>query len=151
MAVDGKWIVLMDGSRARFIAAQPGRPHYVTVSEIESAAAHQKSSSLVAGELGRGRESVGATRHAIEPRSDPHEQAKLEFAATVAGEINAAHERGAFAALVLVAPARLLPLLRDELAAPVRASIIGELAKDLTKLPNQELDAHLAAIGPPAR
>jgi hypothetical protein len=54
------------------------------------------------------------TRHAIEPRSDPHEQAKLEFAATV------------------------------------RASIAGELAKDLAKVPNHELDAHLAAIGPPA-
>jgi protein required for attachment to host cells len=150
MAADGKWIVLVDGARARFVAAQPGQPHYVTVTEIESAAAHRKSSSLVSGERGRAAESVGTARHAIEPRIDPHDQAKQEFAALVASELNAAHARGAFAALVLVAPARLLALLRDGLAAAVRARVVGELAKDLTKVPNHELEGHLAALRQPA-
>src|SRR5258708_24168509 len=99
MAADGKWIVLVDGARARFVAAQPGQPHYVTVTEIESAAAHRKSSSLVSGERGRAAESVGTARHAIKPRINPHDQAKQEFAALVAYEINAAHSRRAVSPL----------------------------------------------------
>lgn len=50
-----------------------------------------------------------------------------------------------FKAIVLVAPPRALAEIRDTLSDKVRASIVGELDKDLTHLPIADITRYLAA------
>jgi protein required for attachment to host cells len=50
-----------------------------------------------------------------------------------------------FKAIVLVAPPRALAELRDTLSDKLRASVVGELDKDLTHLPIADITRHLAA------
>jgi protein required for attachment to host cells len=84
------------------------------------------------------------TRHAIEPRQDPHKAAKHKFMLEVAKQINSHAEAGDFDQLVLVAPGHALHDLREALSAIATGKVAGSLGKDLTKTPDHDLTSHLA-------
>ena len=79
----------------------------------------------------------------MEPRSDPHDRAKIKFADLVAEQICAASKADEFHELVLVAPAHVLAELQDKLDSTTRAKLTGTLAKDLVHVPNHDLWPHL--------
>ena len=88
---------------------------------------------------------TGSTaHHAVQPRHALHVLAKQEFAHLLAAETNAAAERGEFNALVIAAPARILPEIRERLSLQARQLLQGTLARDLVKTPDHELQPHLA-------
>ena len=142
------WFVIADGSRARIVVPTEKPGAYATLRELVSADAHLSSHELGSDSPGRAQESAGIGRHAIEPRVDMHDQAKERFAQEVAAALNTAAAQDEFDSLVLVAPPRIAAPLRHALTAGVRGKIAGELAKDLTKTPNDELGSHLAALEP---
>ena len=90
-------------------------------------------------------ESANAARHAVEPRRDLHSAAKEDFVKQVAGAVDGEHERGGFDKLVLVAPPRVLTELKEKLSKTMAKLVADGLQKDLTKVPDHELTAHLAA------
>src|SRR5882672_1414353 len=137
------WVVIADGGRARLVACRDSEPRYVTLRELVSVAERTLSHELGADKPGRTAESATPARHALQPRSDPHELAKEAFAQEVAQVLNEASVEGAFDRLVLVAPPRIASVLRHGLGKAVQAKISGELAKDLTKIPDHELGDHL--------
>jgi protein required for attachment to host cells len=92
---------------------------------------------------GRVQESANAARHAMEPRVDWHRYAKEQFAKSVAGALEEAALKRKYEALILVAPPQALGDLRGALGQHAKALIAGEIAKDLTNLPDHELPAHL--------
>lgn len=96
---------------------------------------------------GRVQESAAAARHGIEPRSDPHREAKRRFAAHLAARLET--EAAAFDRLVLVAPPGFLGDLRAALGDAARAKLLGSLDKDLTKAPLAELARHLDGVASP--
>ena len=55
-------------------------------------------------------------------------------------------DRNAFKRLVIVAPPVALGDLRAAISHRVRATVIGELARDLTKIPNGEVAEHLKGL-----
>ena len=138
------WFVLADGSRARFLAKRPDISGYDVVAEYESAEAHLPSHELGADHPGRTHESVGSSRHTIEPREDMHQARKTAFARDVAAHLNDANRGGLFDFLVVFAAPHTLGELRVALDAETQKRIIGEVAKDLTKVPPAELPLHLA-------
>jgi len=82
-------------------------------------------------------------RSAMEP-TDWHEIEQRRFAKQVSAALEAlVRERGA-PALVVVAPPRTLAELRLALHADVKARLIGEIDKDLTKQPIWEIEKALA-------
>ena len=90
-------------------------------------------------------ESASPGRHAIEPRRDLHEAAKEDFIKIVAEQIEVEHDRGQFDKLMLVAPPGVLTELKKALSKPVAKLVAKKLQKDLTKVPDHDLTAHLAA------
>ena len=54
------------------------------------------------------------------------------------------HKRGRFDNLVLVAPPGVLTELKYSLSEPIAKLVVGDLQKDLTKVPDHALTAHLA-------
>ncbi len=95
--------------------------------------------------LGRSFESSGVARHAIAPHSDPHALGKERFAADVATELNAAAAQGLFARLVLAGPSRTLNAVEEALDPGLQRGIAGRVAKNLVKVPDQDLAAHVPA------
>jgi protein required for attachment to host cells len=142
------WVVIADGEHARIVVAKEKGASYVTLREFTSQTVHASSHELGGDRPGRTQESATTVRHAIQPRSDPHEQGKQEFAREVAAALNDASAKNEFDHIVLVAQPRLAASLRAGFAEALRRKIVGRLQKDLTKVPDHELARHLDAIEP---
>ena len=144
------WYVIADGGRARIVQKRDPQGDRQeasdTLQEMVSADIHRATHDLGAERPGRVRESAASVRHAMQPRQDLHRAEKQNFAHEVAAWLNAANTQDAFDALVLVAPAHALADLRQALDEPTQRKITAQLQKDLTKVPNAGLAAHLADV-----
>ncbi len=141
------WILIADGARARvlaqekdFAALEPAFEH----EEITGSTAQSKE--IGSDRPGRSFDSGGQGRHAMEPPTDPQRYAKYEFARELAHRLEDAAHRDRFARLVLIAAPKTLGDLRELLPPPVKARIVAEIDKDLTKVPRHELGRHLGEV-----
>jgi protein required for attachment to host cells len=139
------WYVIADGARARIVHRQEHASGYTTELELESSEARRPSREIWSDRPGRAGESAAPSRHALEPRQDPHEAAKKVFVHEVAAALEPL--QGRFDGLVLVAPSKVLGELRAALPPQIRDKVSDELAKDLTKTPIGELGEHLPKLG----
>ena len=140
------WILIADAGRARVLEnLGPGKGAH----EVAAMASHAdlpRTHDLVTDRQSRVHESGNATRHAIEPKTDPHEQLKQRHLEAIAAHVDASLAAEAFDRLVVVAPPHALGILRAAFTDRVRKVVTGELAKDLTKTPDHELGSHLADL-----
>jgi protein required for attachment to host cells len=137
------WVLIADAGRARVLASEgPGKglaPVEGLALENELPPTHE----LVRDRQPRSMESVGNMRHPITPRTDPRRKEKRRFAAEIASALEEQLEIRAFDRLVVVAPPRALGDLRDAMPESVRLRVVNEVAKDLTKTPDGEVERHL--------
>ena len=139
-------MVVADGSRARFFEnLGPGRGLSETA-QPDLAAETKPTRALGTDEPGRTHDRFGPTGHSMTPRVDWHEFEKAAFAREVASLIDRAAEARKFDRLVLVAPAKTLGELRASLSKKAAGLVSGELGKDLTKVPIQDLPSHIGAV-----
>ena len=141
------WVVVADGARA-FIAANEGPGTGLTLVP-GTALDHELHSTTEMGSERPGRSFTSArsgTRHGIEPRVDWHRFEKQKFAHGIAKLLDAARASKAFHHLVLVAPPETLGELRATLDKQTQAMVTGEVAKDLTRHPIDDLPSHLAGL-----
>lgn len=146
MRHDRHWALIADGQRARVMERlAPAGPWR----ELEEEAREQPdppARAWGADRPGRVFESVGAARHAVEPRQDPHEAAKADFARELAERMAAAHAEGRFTGLALVAPPAFLGHLRRALPPALAGAVIGSLDKDLTRHTAREIAERLEEL-----
>lgn len=144
-----EWALVADGQRARILERPAPAARWAERVEeaisIENPPSHEQGSER----LGRVHESSGMARHAIEPRTDPHREAKRAFAHRLAARLDAAADR--YGRLVLVAPPGFLGDLRAALGDAARRRLAGTLDKDLTKAPIEELARQIAELRPVER
>ena len=137
------WVLVADGQRARVLErlslAEPWQELEDEAQEVFDPPSH----ALGTERPGRVHESASTTRHAIEPRQDPHEARKEAFARDLADRLEAAAEARRFARLILVAPPSFLGHLRGALGDATRQRLRGSLDLDLTKVPLAEIVARL--------
>lgn len=138
------WVLICDGGRARVVARMAEGHRLGTVAGLTLATDLPRSKDLESERPGRSHESHGASRHAYEPRSDPHDQLEAEFLVRIVTAVAGRHEQGEFDRLVVVAPPKALGLIRAKLPDALRKVVLAEIAKDLTKTPDADIAAHLA-------
>jgi protein required for attachment to host cells len=146
MRSDRTWIVIADGAHAKVLEHSFDTTRLEPVEGMTLVADLPPTSDLVTDRPGRNFESVGPTRHAETGRSDPHRELKRGLARKIAAMLAESLVEKRYEHLVLVAPPTALGDMRDALAAPVRARVIAELAKDLVKTPQRELPQHLGDV-----
>ena len=140
------WIVVADGARARFLLNEgPGKGLTLALPDGLSVP-HPPTREIGAARPGRVFESADSSRHAMEPRADWHRFEKQQFARGVARIIDRAAGERSFDRLVLIAPPKTLGDLRAALGQASRDAIHTDVAKDLTKVPIQELPSYLEDI-----
>jgi len=143
------WIVVADGSRARFYrVADDARSIAATEARLESARARGKAEDLVTDRAGRAFDSAGEGRHAMEPETTPQEREKERFQTRVARAMRDALAEGEVERFVLVAEPGTLGALRDELHDRVRERVVAELDKDHTETPLDKLFEQVRALLP---
>lgn len=136
--------VLADGGRARFVERDPETRVFRTVQEIDGAGPlaevreERRRNPAV-----RSVQSATGASHTTGVE-DPYRQAKAAFATEVAAAgVQALRSRGEHA-LILVAPARILAVLKDAIGDD--APVADTLDRDLTKAPDIELERWLAPL-----
>ena len=140
------WVLVADGAKARLLERIGVNAPLIPVpgKEFSEPESRTPTRDIGADRPGRVRESANTARHAMEPRVDWHRYAKEQFAKSVAGALEEAALQKKYEALILVAPPQALGDLRSALGQHARRLVAGEIAKDLTNLPDHELPAHLA-------
>jgi protein required for attachment to host cells len=136
------WIVIADGEHARWVSRSPGGGFH-SDRVLHSPSAHVRSAALGDDRPGRGIESATGIPHAVAPKEDLHDREKRKFAEGLAQLINAEARRGAFDRFVLIAPIRTMTTVLDGLAPATLTKLVGTLRKDLTRVPDHELESHL--------
>ena len=140
------WVLIADGARAR-ILENLGPGHGLTALDgLVFHGDHSATHDLVSDRQGRSFSSHGPGRSAIEAHTDPHRDLKTKFANRLAEALTNGLEQNAFDRLVIVASPVTLGDLRSVISDRVRAKVVGEVAQDLTKLPNGEIATHLQHV-----
>lgn len=109
------------------------------VSLLDHPASRLHNQDLVSDKPGRDFESMGHTRHSLEPHQSPKQHEGQVFAKTVAEYLLHALQKGAYEALYLALSPSLLGLLRQELSPAVSKLIRGEVDKDMTQIDPKEI------------
>lgn len=140
------WILVADGGGARILEAL-GKGHGLhEVAGSEARTENPPSHEQGRDRPGRVHELVGHVRHGVEPRRDPHKALETLFADQLATMLAKYAASNAFDRLVIVAPPTMLGDLRKAMHPEVRAKIVAEIDKDLTKVPNVEVSTHIADV-----
>lgn len=95
---------------------------------------------------GRASSGVGSARSAFS-ETDFHQLEEDRFAAEVADLLKARALRGDYEELIVVAPPKTLGEMRKHYHKEVERRLTGELAKDLTSHPVDQIEKLLAAAG----
>lgn len=142
------WVLIADGARARLVTAKRSGKTFDISEHAQFSADHSPNRDLQRDDKPRVFESQGSTRHAIEPRTDPHRELKRDFAGELARVLEGIVTREHIEALVIAATPVTLGDLRKALSDRVNAVVVGEVDKDLTKVPNADLGSHLRDVIP---
>jgi protein required for attachment to host cells len=137
------WIVVADAGRATVYESDNGLRSDDWAKRHEMTAALPPSREIDADRPGRSFDSGGEGRHALEPSSDPHENAKESFAHDLVQTLDEGRRKEAFDELVVVAPPAFLGDLRSKMPKQLQAHVRDELDKDYSKLPEPELRERL--------
>jgi protein required for attachment to host cells len=141
------YILIADGGRARLLLSTGiGKP----LQQVEGADYRNvlpPDRELARDRPTRVRESMSPARSASE-RDDLHERGEDRFARRLAEMLEERRAAGEFDRLAIIAAPETLATLRDALSEKLRAATIAEIAKDLVKVPNHEIRAHLEDVLP---
>ncbi len=150
-------VVVADAARARLFTLEPagspeveGGPNLVERNDLVNPEQRLRDSERWSDlKTGRNRAPAGGQAHGYDDHRERHmDEWRRRFARGVAHEAAALVERGKARHLIVVAPKRMLGLLRAELSTALKNQCsVQALAKDLSKLAPQDLHEHLTKEG----
>ena len=144
----GVWVAICDGGKALVLENQGDHDFPNLHLRMLSEHAQPPARELGSDAPGRAFASSGARRSAYD-QNDLHEQSERDFLASFAQSLAAALKEADTPALILVAPARAMGLLRPLLPASVRQKVTAELVRDYVHLPLSEIEEQLRGLQRP--
>jgi protein required for attachment to host cells len=143
-------VVLVDGERARFLSGLGRCPSFTPVEpgEMIDPESRKQNRELASDKPGRAFSSADGTPSAMET-TDFQRREKQLFARSVAQALDKIAAEGNYDRLIVAAPPTALGDLRANMSKHTAERITAEVAKDLTKIPEQDLRSHLESVLPP--
>ena len=136
------WIVVSNSQTAFVVANEGPRTGFVPVAghvwEAPELVGYSDEPGVMQSSFGPGRPSM-TTR-------DLKREGQKSFAAEIMDHLVKAQREKAFDRIVLTGTPQMLGALRDVTPTSIKAALLAELDKDLTKIPPAELGAHLRDI-----
>lgn len=145
MTADRTLVAVFDSAHARFFEYKQAHGRLDTVLDDVVSDLHHDRRDIDSDRPGRG-STGGGQHHAYESASDVRKLEKHDFVAAIAQAIEAALDRHAFNALVVVAPARSIGEFRNVASDKVKATVWREVPKEFANLTTPELEKHLVPI-----
>ncbi|CAN7376044.1 host attachment protein [Pararhizobium sp. LjRoot235] len=137
------WVLVCDGAKA-LILRNEGDTERLNLIPVDVASEHQPPTrDLGTDRQGRVYQSQGGARSATQ-ETDWHDHAEEVFLSQIAEKLDGLIRDSDFTNLVLVAPPRVLGMLRKCLRPSARGTVTAEVAKDLVKFPIPEIEHYLS-------
>jgi protein required for attachment to host cells len=142
------WVLVADGKRACIVREPASNVDAGDrLEDLVFETNHKRLREIMSDHPGRSFASEGARRSAMEYHSDPVREQEEDFATTLVSQLVQHHAAGDFDRLAVVAEPRMLGHIRQKLPASIGQLIVGEAAKDLTKLPTRKLRDAILELG----
>lgn len=138
------WVVVADSEKALFLRNEGDEEHLHLEVFREMGQDNPPNREQAANRRGRFNDggAGGAHRSAVAD-TDWHRMNKEQFAKDIAEKLYELAHKGKFERLVVVAAPLVLGEMRKEMHQVVSDKIIGEIDKNLTNLPIDQIEAHL--------
>jgi len=141
------WVLVADAHQGQIFSVEdaglPGTLRH-TIRSRPDGAAHDESGDLP--EVADRPKHASAHHGALKPSTDPSDEVQHRFAKELVRMLERGLAEGAFHHLVVVAPPKLLGILRENLTRGLAEKLRASEAKDYTKLPVRELEEHLRRL-----
>jgi protein required for attachment to host cells len=141
----GRWVVVADGARARIFEAHRHAPGLRPVLPYDLTGTRLRDRDHVSDRAGQGRQSAGYGGSPLVPQTDPIDHEHELLAREVAQVLAHGRNEHRVDAIVLVAAPTFLGRLRRSIDPQTRALVIAEDHRDLSRLPEHELEARIPA------
>lgn len=147
----GTWIIIADGQKYLALRNR-GDADFLHLEVVAHESEHTPPArDLASDRPGRRNDAARATPAGVQAwgksameQTDWHRVAEGRFVEALSQKLSAWAQEGRFAKLVLVADPQSLGALRGGLAAGVKALVLAEIAKDLTQMPLDRIEAVIA-------
>ena len=138
-----RWVLVANGHKACILSIEK-RKEVALIKEYETDALPTRE--LVSDRPGRSFDRHGDGRHAMEPPTDAHRQARETFLVDVAGFLDQERRQNHYQHLIVIAAPAALGVLRKHLSKAVLETVAREIPADLTQHPFNELPAYLEKL-----
>ncbi len=146
----GAWVLIADSEKALLLENMGDEQDYNLEVRRKDLQENPRNSEQGTDRPGR-MQDVGVQQMSAMENADWHELEKERFADDLAELLYKRGHNGGFDRIVLVAAPQTLGHLRKKLHKEVEAKVVGEVAKDLTHLPIDEIEKRLQEEFAPAR
>lgn len=148
----GTWIIVADGQKYLALRNR-GDADFLHLEVVAHESEHTPPArDLASDRPGRRNDAARATPGGVQAwgksameQTDWHRVAEDRFVEALAQNLSAWAQEGRFRKLVLFADPRTLGALRDVLEVGVKALVQAQIAKDLTQMPLDRIEAVIAA------
>ncbi len=140
------WILIADGARARVVEHTGPGKGLTEVPGLKFSDERMRAGEIMADRPGRSFSSAGHGRSAMEQQTDPVDKREADFVAGVAEIIAENNTAKKFDRLIIAAAPQALGDLRKAMTPQIQETIIAEIPKDLTRIPNNELGKHFEQV-----
>jgi len=136
------WIVITDGARSRILLNTGPGKGVEEVPDTDIRAPHPKSREISNDRPGRSFESADGSRHGYQSPTDPAEKNETDFVKKLAKFLDQSLADEKYDRVIIAADPKSLGHIRGFLTKAVQAQLLGDLAKDLTKISNADIPSH---------
>ena len=125
------WILVANQAEAQFYSANrlPGK--LILVGSLVDTDGAVRAGNLTSDAPGRVHDRTGAARHAMEPDTGVKDEGRRRFVKKMIGRLKAAHFRGDFDQLVLLAAPAVLGVIRKTLTKELERTVVKVISKDV--------------------
>jgi protein required for attachment to host cells len=139
------WILVADSSKARILTAADRTSPLTEIKDLINPEGRLREQELVTDASGSGNGS-GAGTHSMGHEKDAHQHQVEIFARELCGELDIAAQGKNIQKIYLVAPPRLLGLLRAGISKPCAGKLAGEVGKNLVNHSVEDIRTHLPRV-----
>lgn len=138
------WVIVAESSRARLFSIEAKNEPLVELEDMLNPPSRMHNSKLTTDLPGRAYGSTGSgTKHSMESKITPKDQAAIDFAKTIAERIEKSRTSGQLKSLILACSPKFLGILRQHLSAETQKLVTRSIDKNLVEMPEADIRAHL--------
>lgn len=139
------WILVADGAQAKVFEHDGPGKGLTAVKDLQFSQEPLKAQDINTDRPGR-RFDGGVNHRSGVEASDPVQVRETRFVQSVAAELDSLQQQGRFDRLIIAAAPTALGDIRPALSDKVKQTVVAELPKDLTNVPQPQLDKHFESL-----